>query len=131
MKAFTRRVSGIIPTVVLAFSGLTKGADTTGTSPVADSSTVVLTARAIRQAATFHQEPEYPAAARQFHLSGEVVVEFIVGLDGKVENVTITRGQPILNDAVTRALKKWSFTPLNVDGRPRKMKSTLSFNFTL
>lgn len=85
----------------------------------------------MRQAALFDQDPEYPAAARQFRLSGEVVVELTVGVDGKVENVEVTKGKPILNDAVLRAVRRWSFQPFVVDGRPRRVKSTLSFNFQL
>lgn len=96
-----------------------------------DNQVIVISSHAVRQAATFHQEPEYPPAARQFRLSGEVVAEFTVGLDGKVENVAITKGRPILNDAVIRAVRKWSFPPFVVDGHPRRVKSTLSFNFQL
>lgn len=92
---------------------------------------IVVTGHAMRQAALFDQDPEYPAAARQFRLSGEVVVELTVGVDGKVENVEVTKGKPILNDAVLRAVRRWSFQPFVVDGRPRRVKSTLSFNFQL
>lgn len=100
------------------------------TTPKSDDR-IFLPSPAIRQAALFKQEPEYPAAARQFRLSGEVIVELTVGVDGKVENVAITKGFPILNDAVVRAVKKWSFSPYLVDGHPRRLKSTLSFNFQL
>ena len=96
-----------------------------------DAKIVVVSSSALRQAATFHQEPEYPAAARQFRLSGEVVVELTVGEDGKVENVEVTKGRPILNDAVVRAVRKWAFSPFVMEGHPRKVKSTLSFNFQL
>jgi TonB family protein len=95
------------------------------------SAVVVVPSSELRKAATFHQEPEYPAAARQFRLSGEVVVELTVGEDGKVESVEVTKGRPILNEAVVRALRKWSFSPFVMEGRPRKVKSTLSFNFAL
>ena len=96
-----------------------------------DGKTVVVSASALRQAATFHQEPEYPAAARQFRLSGEVVIELTVSEDGKVENVEVTKGRPILNEAVLRAVRKWSFSPFVMEGHPRRVKSTLSFNFQL
>jgi TonB family protein len=109
---------------------LAYGADSTTTSAPEDR-TIVVTSHAIRQAAIVHQEPEYPAAARQFRLSGEVIVELVVGPDGKVENVAVTKGSPILNDAVLRAVRKWSFSPFLVEGRPRRVKSTLSFNFQL
>jgi TonB family protein len=91
----------------------------------------VVSAIAIREAARFHVEPEYPAIARQFRLNGEVVADLTVGLDGKVETVQVTKGNPLLNTAVVSALKKWTFVPFNVDGRPTKVKSTLSFVFKL
>lgn len=97
----------------------------------ADDAVIAVSTHVIRDAAVVHQDPEYPAAARQFRLSGEVVAEFVVGVNGKVENVSITKGPPILSDAVVRALRKWSFTPFKVDGRIRRVKSTMSFNFQL
>jgi TonB family protein len=111
----------------IALSGAAAPTASSGT----DARTIVVTSRAIRQAAIFQQEPEYPPAARQFRLSGEVVVELTVGVDGKVENVVVTKGRPILNDAVLRAVRRWSFSPFMVDGHPTKVKSTLSFNFQL
>jgi TonB family protein len=110
---------------------LALGVDTAGTSAASDDRTVVLTSHALREAATFRLEPEYPPTARQFRLSAEVVAELTVGVDGKVESVTITRGHPMFNSAVSSALKKWSFSPYVVEGHPRKIKSTLSFNFKL
>jgi len=92
---------------------------------------VILSGAAIRGAARFHVEPEYPATARQFGMSGEVVAEVTVGLDGKVENIRVMKGTPILNNAVISALKKWTFAPFNVDGHPTRVKSTLSFDFKL
>jgi TonB family protein len=106
------------------------GAAPTVTSGGGDQA-VVVPSSTIREAAHFKLDPEYPPAARQFRLGGEVVVDVTVGLDGKVENVVVTKGRPILNDAVVRAVRRWSFTPFIVDGRPRKVKSTLTFNFQL
>jgi TonB family protein len=92
---------------------------------------VIMSDRAIREAARSHVEPEYPAAARQFRVSGEVVCDLTVGLDGKIENVAILKGNPLLNAAVMAALRKWTFVPFNVDGHPTKVKSTLTFAFKL
>jgi TonB family protein len=125
---FVRRCAGIVFTSLVVVL-LARGAATSESAT--DEQVIVVTSRAIRQAAVFHQEPEYPPAARQFRLSGEVVVELTVGVDGKVENVEVTKGRPILNEAVTRAIRKWSFSPFMVEGHPRKVKSTLSFNFQL
>jgi TonB family protein len=124
-------VSTVVCSMVLCAVMLAAGAESPDASGDADKQTIVVSSHAIREAAVFRQEPEYPAAARQFRLSGEVVAEFTVGLDGKVENVAITKGRPILNDAVIRAVRKWSFSPFMVDGRPHRVKSSLTFNFTL
>jgi TonB family protein len=129
MKRSLRRGFGLLSTA-LVLVGLAHGAANPDPTPKTDDR-IFLPSPAIRQAAVFKQEPEYPAAARQFRLSGEVIIELTVGVDGKVENVAITKGYPILNDAVVRAVKRWSFSPYVVDGHPRRLKSTLSFNFQL
>src|ERR1700679_4072172 len=118
MKVFLR-LSAALFVVVLAY-----GADNDG-SRDADNQVLVISPAAIREAAVTKQEPEYPAAARQFRLSGEVVAEFTVGVDGKVESVAVTKGSPIFSDSVIKALRRWSFSPIKVDGRVRRVKSTL------
>jgi TonB family protein len=130
MKVFCRRFAGIVSTALFV-AVLAHGEANPDPSREADNQTIVINSHAIRAAAIFKQEPEYPAAARQFRLSGEVVAEFTVGLDGKVENVVTSKGCPLLTEAVNRALRKWSFSPFIVDGRPRKVKSTLTFDFHL
>lgn len=97
----------------------------------ADSKAIVISSSAAREAARIHLEPEYPAAARQFRLSGDVQAEVTIGLDGKVEHVAVSKGNAILNSAVASAVKKWTFAPFSVDGRPTRAKSTLTFSFKL
>lgn len=124
MSVVLQRYSGIVLAALFAIAPA-HGAK-------AESSQIVFVpSTELRKAATFHQEPEYPAAARQFRLSGEVVVDLVVGEDGKVEDVEVTKGRPILNEAVVRALRKWSFSPFVMEGHPRRVKSTLSFTFQL
>ena len=98
-------------------------------TPTVDDKVVVVSSFAIREYARFRLEPEYPAAARQFRVSGEVVADFTVGLDGKVEQVTIARGSPMFNAAVITAVKRWSFNPFVQDGHPTRAKSSLTFVF--
>ncbi len=93
--------------------------------------TIFVSSQKMREAARFKLEPQYPATARQFRLNGEVTAEFVVGLDGKVENVAITKGSPMFDAAVISAVKRWSFSPFVVDGHPTKAKSSLTFVFKL
>src|SRR5271163_4103798 len=101
MKVFIRLCAGIV-FAALFVATLAQGAASPDAGHDADSQVLVITSHAIREAATFRQEPEYPPAARQFRLSGEVVAEFTVGLDGKVENVTTNKGCPLLTESVNR-----------------------------
>lgn len=130
MGGFFRNGAGIV-SAALCLVVLAPGAAPPDPTHGTDDQVIVISGPAIREAARFKQEPEYPAAARQFRLSGQVVAEFTVGLDGKVENISVTKGNPLFSDAVTRAVRKWSFSPFLVDGRPRRVKSTLTFNFQL
>jgi protein TonB len=125
MKVFLRPFAALFM-VVIAY-----GAETPDVPREADNQVLVVSSTAIREAAVTKQEPEYPAAARQFRLSGEVVAEFTVGMDGKIESVSVTRGSPIFSDSVIKALRRWSFSPIKVDGRVRRVKSTLKFQFQL
>jgi len=130
MRVLIQRCAAIASTALFVVV-VAHGDGSPDTTHDTDSAVIVVSTHAIREAAVVHQEPEYPAAARQFRMSGEVIAEFVVGMDGKIENVSITKGSPILSDAVIRALRKWSFSPFKVDGRVRRVKSTMSFNFQL
>jgi TonB family protein len=48
-----------------------------------------------------------------------------------VENLAISKGNPMFNAAVLTAVKRWSFSPFIVDGHPAKAKSSLTFVFKL
>lgn len=92
---------------------------------------VVISDRAFRESATFRIEPEYPAAARQFRMTGEVLVEVIVSPDGKVESVAVKKGNPLLATSVNAALRRWTFKPFQAAGRAIRVKSALTFRFEL
>jgi TonB family protein len=92
---------------------------------------ISISAQAFRDYAVFHVEPEYPATARQFRMTGEVLVEVVVSPDGKVESVSVKKGSPLLATSVTAALKRWTFKPFRVDGRAVSVKSALTFEFRL
>ena len=73
--------------------------------------------------------PEYPALARQLHLTGKVELDVTVAQDGSVEATQSVSGNPILTGSAATALKKWKFTPFTADGKPAKAVGTVSFEF--
>ena len=101
-------------------------------SPQADDSRpVLLTESSARQMIKYKVDPEYPATARQFHISGPVVTEITIGTDGKVESVDDAKGNPILQASVKTTLRRWIFNPYQVGGKPIRVKTVMTFYFRL
>jgi TonB family protein len=55
--------------------------------------------------------PEYPELARRLHIQGTAKVMITVSADGRVEKVKELGGNPVLLDALIRAVKKWRYEP--------------------
>lgn len=55
--------------------------------------------------------PEYPELARRLNLRGIARVSVTVAPDGRVTNVRELGGNPVLVDALVRAVKKWKYEP--------------------
>ena len=76
-------------------------------------------------------EPVYSAIAAVAHISGVVVVDAIVDVDGSIESVTVLRSaNPLLDKAATDALKRWRYAPLVVAGLPTRFVVTVTFKFS-
>jgi periplasmic protein TonB len=86
---------------------------------------------AAKQAALLKVLPEYPTIARRLKLEGQVDVEALIDLDGKVVQAQIVRGNPVLGTAAVVAMKKWKFTPFVVNGKATRAATTITFEFRL
>jgi protein TonB len=77
-------------------------------------------------------EPVYAVMAAASHISGVVILEAVVDVNGSVESVRILRGRsPLLDTAATEALKQWKYAPLVIAGIPARFKVTVTFNFSI
>lgn len=67
--------------------------------------------------------------AGQLQRGGTSVVEFCVGADGKVDRVSTKRsaGDGDIDRICRDTLKRWRFSPLQVEGRATRMCSEMSF----
>jgi TonB family protein len=55
--------------------------------------------------------PAYPEVASRMHISGRVRFEITIAPDGKVRNVRLLGGNPVLAQAAQDALKEWRYYP--------------------
>jgi TonB family protein len=56
-------------------------------------------------------EPQYPELARKNNISGSARVELLVAPDGKVKDVKVLGGNPVLVQAAVAAVQKWRYEP--------------------
>jgi TonB family protein len=56
-------------------------------------------------------EPVYPDLARRNNISGSARVELLITPDGKVKDVKVLGGNPVLVQAVIAAVVKWKYEP--------------------
>jgi protein TonB len=83
-----------------------------------------------RKAAIKKVEPEYPAMARQVRLSGRAQLDVIIDATGNVEKVNVIKGNVLLTNSATTALKKWKFTPFHgPGGKPMRVVAGMTFDF--
>jgi protein TonB len=63
---------------------------------------------------------------------GRVVLEILVGTDGKVKDARILQSvSPLLNQSALDAARTWEFTPALANGEPRPVILRLEFDFNL
>jgi protein TonB len=75
--------------------------------------------------------PKYPKKARQTRVEGIVRLDAEIGRDGKVKDVKVFEGDPMLADASNHAIRKWRFYPAQRDGRPVEDRARIRIDFRL
>jgi len=73
----------------------------------------------------------YPQDAKDAGIQGVVILEVLIGKDGKVESAKVLRSIPALDQAALDAVKQWVFTPTLLNGVQMKVVMTVTVNFTL
>ncbi len=64
--------------------------------------------------------PEYPPSSQRNREEGVVVLQLLIGADGRVKDAKIDKGSgfPALDEAALNGIKNWRFSPATVDGKP-------------
>jgi len=78
---------------------------------------------------TVGAQPVYPAAARQAHVTGVVIVVAEIDERGNVVNPRVVRSIPMLDRAALEAVRKWKFSPATIHGVPSCVSMTLAVSF--
>jgi periplasmic protein TonB len=75
--------------------------------------------------------PAYPDIAKQARVQGVVILECTISPQGKVTDVKVLRGIPLLDEAAKEAVRQWVYTPTLLNGVPVPVIMTVTVNFRL
>jgi TonB family protein len=81
---------------------------------------------------TYMPEPKYDEKASQAKIEGTVLLQIIVGEDGRAHNIKVTRSlDPGLDQKAIEAVEQWRFRPGEKDGKPVAVIASVHVNFRL
>jgi protein TonB len=75
--------------------------------------------------------PVYPQEAQDARVQGVVILETMIGNDGRVSNAKILRSIPLLDQAALDAVRQWEYEPTLLNGAPVPVIMTVTVQFTL
>jgi TonB family protein len=75
--------------------------------------------------------PHYPPEAQALGMRGIVILELVVGPDGKVVSARVTRSVPPFDDAALSAAREWEYEITKVDGKPVSVILTVPIEFKM
>jgi TonB family protein len=75
--------------------------------------------------------PQYPALAKNQHVSGNVLVDALIDANGRVTTMKVVSGPTLLHQAAMDSLKQWKYQPASLDGKPVSMHLTVTIQFRL
>lgn len=79
-----------------------------------------------------HKEaPQYPDLAREASVDGTVMVQALVGKDGRVKDTRVVKSIPMLDAAAIAAVRQWVFKPALSNNKPVAVWVAVPVKFTL
>ena len=76
-------------------------------------------------------KPSYPQLARTVRVQGSVVLEAIIDREGRVEDLRVLSGHPLLVRAAWEAVQQWRYRPTLLNGEPVEVLTQVTVNFSL
>jgi protein TonB len=114
-------VSDATPANTVAVSGITRVSDTR----------MRLSEEALKEYIFSKSPMVYPQLAKQMNVQGNVVMQVVITIEGKVKEVKVVSGAPQLQGTAVDSLRNWRFLPYLDNGRPMEVESQVTIGFKL
>jgi len=79
----------------------------------------------------YRVQPQYPPLARQARVQGIVVLRAMISRQGKIENLQVVSGHPLLVQSAMDAVLQWRYRPYYLNNEPVEVETQVTVNFTL
>jgi protein TonB len=79
----------------------------------------------------YRVQPQYPPLARQARVQGIVVLRAMISREGKIENLQVVSGHPMLVQSAMDAVRQWRYRPYYLNNEPVEVETQVTVNFTL
>jgi periplasmic protein TonB len=76
-------------------------------------------------------KPEYPSLARAARIQGQVALSAVIGKDGRIQNLQVISGHPMLVPAAVQAVQKWLYRPYLLNAEPVEVETQILVTFSL
>ncbi len=76
-------------------------------------------------------QPVYPAEARNAGISGTVVLQAVIGKDGKIESLHAISGPKVFIPSALGAVQQWTYRPYMMNGEAVKVDTQITVNYLL
>jgi len=76
-------------------------------------------------------QPVYPLEARADHIQGDVILQVTISKEGKVTELKLISGPPVLVEAAMDAVRQWTFKPYTLNGQPVEVETTIKVQFQM
>jgi protein TonB len=76
-------------------------------------------------------EPEFTSRARAAGVEGDVVFRIVIGTNGRVAEIHLRRGKPLLIEAAAKAASQWQYETYTFHGEPVEVETSVTIKFRL
>lgn len=76
-------------------------------------------------------QPQYPQEARDSRIQGTVRLHVVLSTTGKVQQLEVVSGDPILAKAALEAVRQWEYKPTLLNGELVEVDTTVDVVFQL
>lgn len=76
-------------------------------------------------------KPVYPPLAKAAHIAGMVELEAVIAVSGRLSEIRVKSGHPLLVPAAVEAVRQWVYKPTYLNGDPVEVSTTIVVTFAL